>query len=230
MRGHGRGLPLLVLAVVVLSASCSEDGQDASSDAGIDAESSGPVVDDHQHGPDDGHDHDHGEAGDSLSQSQPAIDPQVAEDAAEAQRGYLADGVITAEERQEAFSAWIECLESNGFVIATEQLNPDGEKVAYTHASLDDLTARRVGEECRISNYRVLQHVYQAQNATNPEAEAEWLAEITGCMRERGIETTDEPSVIDLLDIAPGELGDCLDAYFQRQAIAEKRAMQEEAQ
>jgi len=141
----------------------------------------------------------------------PEINRLIAEEARDAQRAYLEDGVVSPAEREGAFFAWVACIESNGVEVLNYTLRDDGETIETT-SNLDDAEEEIVVEECRKEEYRVVAIVFREQNAPSAQEETDWVRQAADCMREQGVDPPDSATLDDLLAVDPLAAGRCYDA------------------
>ncbi len=147
------------------------------------------------------------------AQGQQEIDRLIADEATEAQRPYLEDGVVTAAEREAAFLSYVSCLEDSGIEVKDYFLKPrGGETLSMSSDVLDNATVEEVNDDCREQHYRVTAIVFSTQNAPTAQEEAQWLLEVIECLRKRGFDVPDGATRDDLIDIAPLESSECYDA------------------
>lgn len=136
---------------------------------------------------------------------------RLVDEATDAQKPYLEDGVVTPAEREAAFLAMKACMEDNGVEITDYTLRDDGETI-QTASDLDDAAEERIVKDCRAEEYMVVAAVFREQNAPSGQEEAEIIQLAADCMREQGLETPESPTLDDLLAIDPLVGGRCYDA------------------
>lgn len=135
----------------------------------------------------------------------------ISDEATDAQRPHLEDGVVTVAEREEAFLAYIGCLEANGTEVLWYDLNPYGDGIADRSDILDEAGMIQVDEDCRKEHYHVVGKVFVEQNRPTAEQEAQWWSETAECLGDLGFEVPADPAMEDLIEIAPLDTADCYD-------------------
>jgi len=135
----------------------------------------------------------------------------IAEGGSEAERPYLEDRVVTEAEREAAYLAYLDCLEAKGIEVLSYELKPDGDTIHADPGDLDEAAEDELHDGCRAEHYNVVGIVFVEQNAPTAEQEAEWWREAGECMRDLGYDIPDDPTMVDLMEIAPFEASDCYD-------------------
>jgi len=147
---------------------------------------------------------------DATTGLSPEIDRLIDQEATEAQRIYLEDGVVSPAEREAAFLAMVTCLNDNGVEVTDYTLRNDGETIQTT-SDLEDDVEEQIVKECRAEEYQVVAIVFREQNAPSAQDETEWLQQAADCMREQGVEPPDNATLDDLLAVDPLVAGRCYD-------------------
>lgn len=206
------------LAVAVLLGGCS-----GGSPSGPGAADQSTVEADHH----DDHGDQHGAArregdldAESTSPRPSDSSPELLQATRAAQRPYLEDDQVTAAEHEAAFAGWVSCLQENRLTVGRNEITPDGKiSIVYHNQAFEPETVERIGDDCRKREFRIVQHVFFAQNSMNAIELADWLADVVECADGPGIEASQSVSVLVLFDQAPDELGDCLDVVYEKRTV-----------
>lgn len=131
----------------------------------------------------------------------PTVDEIIRMDNTESQAEYLADGVVTPEERAAAHLAWVSCLEANGVEVVGYTLEPKGGDSIDLASGTSDGSHDGTVEYCRHEYYSAVGAVYALQHGPTEEEAAEHAARIAACMRGEGVRVPDGLTLFELLDL-----------------------------
>ncbi len=95
---------------------------------------------------------------------------RIVAEASEEQLPYLADGVVTEAEREEAFFAYVDCMKQQGVEVTEYILGPDGrESISIDSEVLEGPAMSQVSEDCYNREFRAVGIVFWQQLATEDE-------------------------------------------------------------
>ena len=117
----------------------------------------------------------------------------------ESQAGYLADGDITAEEREAAFWDWVGCMESQGVEVIGYVLDPRGGEEVDVVSQLDADAENDIVFACRAEHMTAVSVVYQMLHGPTEAELADEAERVADCMRDSGIEVPEGLTLIELM-------------------------------
>lgn len=142
----------------------------------------------------------------------PTIEDIIELEGTESQRPYLADGEVTPAEREAAFLAWVSCIESEGVEVTDYSLDPRGGETINIDSALAEDVEDRIVTDCRQEYYLAVSAVYSRQHGLTQQEEADQLARIAQCMRDKGLDVPEGLSFLQLQDLDPYQAGLCYEA------------------
>jgi hypothetical protein len=146
----------------------------------------------------------------------PSIADIIALEGTEAQAPYLADGSVTAAEREAAFLAMASCTEAQGVRVTTYDLYPRGGEHVEVSSDLPEDEEDRIVRDCRQEYYLAVAAVYARQHGLTAEEEAAEAERIAECMREDGVDVPEGLSFLEMNDIDPTRAVFCYQAIHER--------------
>jgi|GEM_PF-5273186 len=149
-----------------------------------------------------------------VGESSTAGDPALAGASAE-QLTVLADGLVTREERDEAFSRLESCLARFGIQVV-ERSSPSGSGSSFTTAAPQHTApevARVQSDSCVAAEFLGVMRQWDYQNRPSPERLDEARSSLISCLREEGVKLSGHPRSEDLVEVslhtAPAEFHKC---------------------
>ena len=124
------------------------------------------------------------------------------------QKAILADGEVTFDEYEKAFTAGIQCMRDEGFDVEGPLRYPDGViliepgadprhrlgLLANNITQAEDERWNDVNQRCQVQWYYMVERIYFQQfDATEAEVQA-WLERAWACAKEKGLELSNPPT------------------------------------
>lgn len=124
------------------------------------------------------------------------------------QREMLADGEVTFDEYERAFTAGVECMRAEGFDVRGPLRYPEGGisvaaghdprnelgLLAYDITSAEDQRWSDVNQRCQVQWYYMVERVYLRQFAPTEEDIRAWLERAWDCAAASGLAVSDPPT------------------------------------
>lgn len=151
----------------------------------------------------------------SQADDGPSIADIIALEGTDEQAPYLADGEVTAAEREAAFLAMAACVKERGVEVTGYELDPRGGEYVEVSSDLPEEAEDRIVKECRQQYYLAVAAVYARQHGPTAEEETAEAERIAECMRERGVDVPDGLTFLELNDIDPFQAGLCYEAIHE---------------
>ncbi len=152
----------------------------------------------------------------AVADDGPTIADIIALEGTEAHAPYLADGNVTAAEREAAFLAMAACMKDRGVEVTDYELQPRGGESIFVTSDLPEEAEDRIVRKCRQEYYLAVAAVYARQHGPTAEEEAIEAKRIAECMRERGVDVPDDLTFLEMNDIDPFQAGMCYEAIRDR--------------
>lgn len=125
------------------------------------------------------------------------------------QQELLADGEVTFDEYERAFTAGVECMRDEGFEVDGPLRFPDGgigvepgvdprhqlSLLAYGITSEEDQRWSDVNQRCQVQWYYMVERTYLEQFIPTEEETRAWLERAWDCAAASGMQLTDPPTL-----------------------------------
>lgn len=123
--------------------------------------------------------------------------------ASDRQKAIVADGLVTLDERNEAFRAFAACLDAEGLTLqdTSDVRAPATSYRAQAKPGADPARTDAAFVRCRDEHFHLVAARWDFQNRPDPARLADAQKALATCMRSRGIDLPAQPTMADYLAI-----------------------------